>query len=154
MSTVTGRGGRTDIELDFDRSMLYDVEERSYKGAGWVLFAAIMLVMGGALSIIWGIAAISSSHFFVAGASYILSDLNTWGWIVMLFGVVEALAALSVWRGGEFGRWFGILAAGLAGLAAMLSIPAYPFWSLALLAIDVLVIYGLAAYGGKPYLTR
>jgi hypothetical protein len=40
------------------------------------------------------------------------------------------------------------------GLAAMMSIPAYPFWSLALLAIDVLVIYGLAAYGGKPYLTR
>ncbi len=134
--------------------MSNEPEEWSYKGAGWVLFAAIMLVMGGVLSMIWGIAAVSSSHFFVAGASYILSDLNTWGWIVMGFGVVEALAALSVWRGGEFGRWFGIGAAGLAGLAAMLSIPAYPFWSLALLAIDVLVIYGLAAYGGKPYLTR
>src|ERR1700758_5805473 len=78
-----------------------------------------MLVMGGALSIIWGIAAVSSSHFFVAGASYILSDLNTWGWIVMGFGIVEILAALSIWRGGEFGRWFGILAAGLGGLAAM-----------------------------------
>jgi hypothetical protein len=154
MSTVASRGGRTDIELEFDRSMSYEATERSYKGAGWVLFAAIMLVMGGVLSIIWGIAAVSGSHFFVAGASYILSDLNTWGWIVMGFGVVEALAALSIWRGGEFGRWFGIVAAGLAGLAAMLSIPAYPFWSLALLVIDVLVIYGLAAYGGKPYLTR
>ncbi len=113
-----------------------------------------MLVMSATLSIIWGIAAVSSSHFFVAGASYILSDLNTWGWIVMGFGVLEALAALSVWRGGEFGRWFGIIAAGLGGLAAMLSIPAYPFWSLALVAIDVLIIYGLAAYGGRPYLTR
>jgi len=154
MSTVTGTGGRTEIELDFDQSMSYGTEGRSYKGAGWVLFAAIMLVMGGVLSIIWGIAAVSSSHFFVAGASYILSDLNTWGWIVMGFGVVELLAALSIWRGGEFGRWFGIVAAGLAALAAMLSIPAYPFWSLTLLTIDVLVIYGLAAYGGKPYLTR
>jgi hypothetical protein len=151
MSTLTSRSGRAEIELDFDQSMSY---ERSYKGAGWVLFAAIMLVFGGALSIIWGIAAVSSSHFFVAGASYILSDLNTWGWIVMGFGIVEILAALSVWRGGEFGRWFGILAAGLGALAAMMSIPAYPFWSLALLAIDVLVIYGLAAYGGKPYLTQ
>jgi len=113
-----------------------------------------MLVMGGALGIIWGIAAVSSSHFFVAGASYILSDLNTWGGIVMGFGAVEVLAALSVWRGGEFGRWFGIFAALLAGLAAMFSIPAYPFWSLTLVAIDVLVIYGLAAYGGKPYLPR
>ena len=154
MSTITGRGGRTEIELDFDRPLSYAAPERSYKGAGWVLFAAIMLVMGAALSIIWGIAAVSSSHFVVAGAAYILSDLNTWGWIVMGFGVVEALAAVSVWRGGEFGRWFGIIAAGLGGLAAMMSIPAYPFWALALLAIDVLIIYGLAAYGGKPYLTR
>jgi len=154
MSALTTRGGRTKVELDLDRSAPYESEERSYKGAGWVLFAAIMLVMGAVLSIIWGIAAVSSSHFFVAGASYILSDLNTWGWIVMGFGVLEALAALSVWRGGEFGRWFGILAAGLGAVAAMLSIPAYPFWSLALLTIDVLVIYGLAAYGGKPYLTR
>ena len=154
MSTVTSRGGRAEIELDFDQSMSYDAEERSYKGAGWVLFAAIMLVMGGVLSIIWGIAAVSSSHFFVAGASYIVSGLNTWGWIVMAFGALEALAALSIWRGGEFGRWFGIFAAGLGGVAAMMSIPAYPFWALALVAIDVLVIYGLAAYGGKPYLTR
>jgi hypothetical protein len=154
MSTLTSRGGRTEIELDFARSTSYDTEERSYKGAGWVLFAAIMLVMGAALSIIWGIAAVSSSHFFVAGASYILSDLNTWGWIVMGFGALEALAAVSVWRGGEFGRWFGIVAAGLGGLAAMMSIAAYPFWSLTLVAIAVLVIYGLAVYGGKPYLTR
>ena len=63
----------------------------------------------------------------------------------MGLGVLQGLAAVSIWRGGEFGRWFGILAAGLGGLAAMMSIPAHPFWSLALLAIDVLVIYGLAA---------
>ncbi len=154
MSTLTGKGGRTEIALEFDQSMSYDAEERSYKGAGWVLFAAIMLVMGGVLSIIWGIAAVSSSHFFVTGASYIVGGLNTWGWIVMGFGVLETLAALSIWRGGEPGRWFGIVVAGLGGLAAMMSIPSYPFWALALVAIDVLVIYGLAAYGGKPYLIR
>ena len=111
-----------------------------------------MLVMGGVLSIICGIAAVSSSHFFVAGASYIVSGLNTWGWIVMAFGALEALAALSIWRGGEFAL-FG-MSRRACGVAAMMSIPAYPFWALALVAIDVLVIYGLAAYGGKPYLTR
>ncbi len=154
MATMTSRGGRAEIALDYEQPMSYDADERPYKGAGWVLFAAIMLVIGSVLSIIWGIAAVSSSHFFVAGASYIVSGLNTWGWIVMAFGALQALAALSIWRGGEFGRWFGILAAALAGLAAMMSIAAYPFWALALVAIDVLVIYGLAAYGGKPYLTR
>jgi hypothetical protein len=154
VSAVSTKGGRTEAAWDVSRTEFFEAEEASKKGAGWVLFATIMLLIGACLSIIWGIAAVSSSHFFVAGASYILSGLNTWGWIVMGFGVVEALAALSVWRGGEFGRWFGIAVAGFAAVAAMLSIPAYPLWSLALVAIDVLVIYGLAAYGGKPYLTR
>ncbi|MGZ6651793.1 MAG: DUF7144 family membrane protein, partial [Solirubrobacteraceae bacterium] len=95
---------------------------------------------------------VSSSHFFVANASFILSDLNTWGWIAIAFGAIEFLAALSIWRGGAFGRWFGIFVAGLAVIAAMMMIPAYPFWALTLVAIDLLVIYGLAAYGGKPEL--
>jgi hypothetical protein len=64
------------------------------------------------------------------------------------------LAALSIWRGGGFGRWFGIIVAGLATIAALMSIPAYPFWSLTLVAMYMLVIYGLAAYGGRPELTR
>ena len=72
----------------------------------------------------------------------------------MGFGALELLAALSVWRGGEFGRWFGILVAGVAAVAAMMMIAAYPFWALTLVVIDFLVIYGLAAYGGKPELTR
>lgn len=126
----------------------------SYEGGGWILFAGIMFLVSATLNVIWGIAAVSNSHFFVGNASYILSDLNTWGWIAIGFGALEALAALSIWRGGAFGRWFGIIVAGLAVVAALMSIPAYPFWSLTLVAIAVLVIYGLAAYGGRPELTR
>ena len=129
-------------------------EEPWYQGAGWVLFATVMFVIAACLSVVWGIAAVSGSHFFVANAHYILSDLNTWGWIMIGFGAVEALAALSIWRGGAFGRWFGIIVAGLAIIAALMSIPAYPFWSLTLVAMYVLVIYGLAAYGGRPELTH
>jgi len=131
----------------------YPGQQPTYKGAGWILFATAMFVIAACLSIIWGIAAVSSSHFFVAGARYIISGLNTWGWVSIGIGAVEALAALSIWRGGQFGRWFGIVAASLGIIAAMLSIPAYPFWSLALVAIYILIVYGLAAYGGKPELT-
>jgi hypothetical protein len=113
-----------------------------------------MFAVAASLNIIWGIAALSSSHFFVANAHYILSDLNTWGWVAIGFGAAEALAALSIWRGGSFGRWFGIIVAGFAVLVAMVSIPAYPFWSLTLVALYILVIYGLAAYGGSRALTR
>ena len=122
----------------------------SYAGAGWIVFAAIMFALAASLNVIWGIAAVADSRFFVDGATYILGGLNTWGWIAIGLGAVQLLAALSIWRGGAFGRWFGIIAAGVAVIGAMMMIPAYPFWALALVGLDVLVIYGLAAYGGKP----
>ena len=118
------------------------------EGSGWVLFAGIMLMIIGVLNAIYGIAAIDKSSFFVANTQYILSDLKTWGWVLLIIGVLQLFAAFSVWRGGSFGRWFGIAVASLNSIAALLSIPAYPFWSLAIFAIDVLVIYGLTTYGG------
>lgn len=154
MSALKLNGEGTKLERTDGHAPVYEATEPSHKGAGWVLFACIMFVVAASLNIIWGIAAVSSSHFFVAGATFILSDLNTWGWVAIAFGCVELLAALSISRGGEFGRWFGIFVAGLAAVVAMMMIPAYPFWSLTLVAIDVLVIYGLAAYGGKPATTR
>jgi hypothetical protein len=118
-------------------------------GGGWVLFAGIMLMLVGILNVIYGIAAIDDSSFFVNDTKYILSDLNTWGWVTLILGAVQILAAFSIWNGNQFGRWVGIAVAGLSAISALLSIPAYPFWSLAIFAVDILVIYGLAAYGGR-----
>jgi hypothetical protein len=123
------------------------------EGSGWVLFAGIMIVMVGVLNVIYGIAAIGSSSFFVEDTRYILSDLNTWGWVILILGALQVTAAFSIWSGGSFGRWFGIATAALSAIAALLAIPGYPFWSLAVFAIDVLVIYGLAAYGGDRRIT-
>jgi hypothetical protein len=119
------------------------------EGAGWLLFAGIMIVIAGVLNIIGGIAAISNSKFFTLNAAYILTELKPWGWIVLIIGVAELFAAFSIWGGGQYGRWFGIAAASVNAIAALLSIPAYPFWALCLFGIDVLIIYGLAAYGGQ-----
>ena len=157
MSALKTNGTRTGTAQDIAPTLGYtepSYEASLYKGAGWVLFATVLFVIAGCLNVIWGIAAVSSSHFFVANAQYIISGLNTWGWVAIGFGALEGLAALSIWRGGGFGRWFGIFVAGVATLVALMSIPAYPFWSLFLVALYVLVIYGLAAYGGKPALTR
>ena len=120
------------------------------KGAGWVLFAGIMIALVGVLNVIYGIAAIGDSRFFVNDATFILSGLNTWGWIILILGAAQLFAALSIWKGGNAGRWFGIAVAMLNAVAALMSISAYPFWSLAVFTLDILVIYGLAAYGGDP----
>jgi hypothetical protein len=122
---------------------------QSESGAGWLLFAAIMVAIAGVLNVIWGIAAIGNSSFFVNDTQYILSNLNTWGWVTVIVGALQMLACLSIIRGGQFGRWFGIIAASVSAIAALLSIPAYPFWSLAIFALDIMIIYGLAAYGGQ-----
>jgi hypothetical protein len=118
-------------------------------GTGWVMFAGIMLLIAGVLNVIYGIAAVDNSKFFIHETQYILSDLNTWGWVTIILGALEIIAAFSIWSGGGFGRWFGIIAASLSSIGALLSIPAYPFWSLTIFAVDILIIYGLAAYGGR-----
>jgi hypothetical protein len=119
------------------------------EGGGWLLFASIMIAIAGVLDVIWGIAAISNSKFFTQNTTYILSGLNTWGWIVLIIGVLQLFAAYSISVGGQYGRWFGIAVASISSIAALMSIPAYPFWSLCLFGIDILIIYGLAAYGGQ-----
>jgi hypothetical protein len=118
------------------------------RGEGWVLFAAIMIGFVAIMNVIYGIAAIDKSGFFVNDQKYIFSDLRTWGWIILVIGLLQVLAAGSIWRGGAFGRWFGIGTAGVNAIAALLSIPGYPLWSLAIFAVDVMIIYALAAYGG------
>ena len=119
--------------------------------SGWVTFAGIMLFIAGVLNLIYGIAAVADSSFFVQDQKYILSNLNTWGWVTLLLGVLQLIAAFSLWGGGLYGRAVAILAASLSAVAALMSIPAYPFWSLAIFAIDIIVIYQVAMYGGAGY---
>ena len=146
MPTLTN-GSRTEIRVTSAPPETFE----TVKGAGWILFAGIMIGLAAVLNIVWGLAAIANSGFFVAGAHYILlTNLSTWGWIALGWGVLELLAALSIWRGGAFGRWFGIAAASLGVVLALMSLPGSPLWSLSLAAISGLVVFGLAAYGGRP----
>ncbi|HEY7623330.1 MAG TPA: hypothetical protein VH834_26385, partial [Solirubrobacteraceae bacterium] len=90
---------------------------------------------------------IGDSKFFVNDQKYILSGLHTWGWVSLILGVLLLFAAFSLWSGGLYGRVVGIVAASLSAIAALLSIPAYPFWSLAIFAIDIVIIHQIATRG-------
>ena len=116
-------------------------------GGGWPLFAGILILIAAALNIIDGIAAIGNSSFFIGDAKYVFSDLNTWGWIILCIGVVQGLAALGIFVGNQLARWVGVLFASLNAIAQLLFIPSYPFFALAVFALDILVIYGLVAHG-------
>jgi hypothetical protein len=116
------------------------------RGAGRVLFAAVLLGVGGVLNVIYGIAAIGNSHFFVQHQHYVFANLKSWGWVTLIIGILELCAAVSLFAGGTFGRWFGIAVGSLAAIAALFSIPAYPLWSIAVFALSLWIIYGLAIY--------
>jgi hypothetical protein len=120
------------------------------RGEGWIVFIGVLFLLIGTLNLVYGIAAIDGARFFVGREEFILSDLRTWGWITLVLGVVQISAAVSITRGGTFGRIYGIAAASLNAFASLLALPGYPFWSLAVFALSVLVIYGLAVYGGRP----
>src|SRR3954452_11788112 len=78
------------------------------QGSGWLLFAGIMMVMVGVLNVIYGIAAIDNANFFAAHQKFIITNLNTWGWVTLVLGALQVLAACSSWSGGGYGRWFVI----------------------------------------------
>ncbi|HXO07132.1 MAG TPA: hypothetical protein VN880_03830 [Solirubrobacteraceae bacterium] len=113
------------------------------RGPGRAMFAAILLMLGGVLNIIWAIAAISNSKFFTIDAHYVFGSLKTWGWITLVIGVFEIFASVSLFRGATFGRIVAIVVGSLAAIDALLEIPAYPFWSLAVFALSLWIIHGL-----------
>lgn len=124
-------------------------EEVATHGEGWLLFAGIMLLFVGIMNFIYGIAAIDESQFYVREVEYILADLKTWGWILLIVGVIQIAVAFAIWNGSEWGRWAGVGFAGANGIVQLLFIPAFPLAALAIFAVDLLIIYGLVVHGGR-----
>lgn len=127
-------------------SEAYRDEDRGY---GWVGFAGTLLLILGTINFIEGLAAINNAHFFANGVHYIAGSLNTWGWVVLCIGVVEWAVGLGVFVKNQFSRWVGVLVLAGNAVVQLMMMPAYPFWSLTVFALDILAIYGLVAYGSR-----
>jgi hypothetical protein len=112
---------------------------------GWTAFAGIALLLLAVLNGIEGIAAISNSHFFGRG-EMIIGDLQTWGWVLCAIAIAQLLAAPLVWMSNSAGVMLGVASTAVNAIVQMLFIPAYPFWSLAIFALDLVVICGLVVH--------
>jgi hypothetical protein len=112
-------------------------------------------MVAGVVNIIYGLAALDDSKFFVGQTRYVVSNLNTWGWITLLLGILAIIAGFSVIRGGVFGRSIGIVVASVSAIGALLSVGgAFPFWSLGVFAMCIVIIHGLAVYDPEPEVAR
>jgi hypothetical protein len=118
------------------------------RGAGRVVFAAILLLLVGTINIIYGIGALDDANVFVNDTRFILTNLNTLGWVLIILGVIQLTAGFSLIAGNTYGRVIGIIAGSFGALGALLSIGGTrPWWSLCVFALCVYVVYGIVVFG-------
>jgi hypothetical protein len=118
------------------------------RGTGRATFAAILLLIAGTLNVIYGFGALDSANVFVDDTRYILSDLNTLGWVLVVLGAVQVTGGFSLLSGHAYGRVLGIIAGTLGAIGAVLSVGSgNPWWSLAVFALCVYVVHGIVLLG-------
>src|SRR3954451_22492157 len=120
------------------------------RGTGRAVFAATLLLIAGTLNIIYGIGALDDANIFVNDKRFILSNLNTLGWVLIILGVIQLAGGLSLIAGNTYGRVVGIIGGSLGAIGALLSVGgAYPWWSLAIFTLCVYVVHGIIVYGDE-----
>jgi len=118
------------------------------RGTGRATFAAILLLIAGTINIVYGIGALDSANIFVNEKRFILDDLNTMGWVLIILGVIQLTGGFSLLAGNAYGRIIGIIGASLGALGAIFSIGgANPWWSLAVFFLCIWVVYGIVILG-------
>lgn len=120
------------------------------KGAGRVIFAAIMLLVVGTINVIYGIGALDDANYFINDTRFILSDLNTLGWVLIILGAIQLTGGFSLFAGNAWGRIVGIAAGTLGALGALFSIGgSNPWWSLAVFGLCVWIVWGIIEFGAE-----
>jgi hypothetical protein len=117
---------------------------------GFAMFAAILMIIAGLWGIIVGISAILNDKVFVTTQGYVYEfDITVWGWLHLIIGILVGGAGIGIIQGATWGRAVGIAVASLSLLANFLFIPHYPIWSIAIIVLDVLIIWALVTYPSR-----
>jgi hypothetical protein len=118
------------------------------RGAGRVLFAAVLLLVAGTLNIIYGVGSLDDANVFTGDRRFIFTNLNTLGWVLIVLGAIQLIAGFSLMAGNTFGRVIGVIGGSLGAIGALLSIGGnYPWWSLGIFFLSVWIVHGILVYG-------
>jgi hypothetical protein len=115
-------------------------------GAGWVAFAATLFLVLGVFNVIDGIVALAEDENFVADELF-FGDLAFWGVVMLIIGLTQLVTGWLLFAGNPAGVVLGVLLASLNLVAQLFFLPAFPIWSIIIMVVDVMVIYGLTVYG-------
>jgi hypothetical protein len=113
-----------------------------------VIFAATLLLILGFLNIVYGIGALDDANYFTNDTRFVLSNLNTLGWVLIILGLIQLTGGFSLWAGNAYGRVIAIIGGSLGAIGALFSIGgANPWWSLCVFALCIYVVHGILIYG-------
>ena len=112
----------------------------------WLDLAGILLFLVGFFNIIDGISAISGSKYLAS--DLLFANLDAWGWFFLIVGILQVLAGWAVMKGANWAALVGMITAGVNAISQFSASHTFAVWSITIVAMDVLVIYGLAKYGG------
>jgi hypothetical protein len=115
---------------------------------GWIAFAGVMMIIGGALNLLYGIIAAVNDEWVVwTNRGDVYLDVSEWGWVHIILGAIVLLSGIGVFSGNILARTVGVIVASISLIANFFFLPVYPLWSLIVITIDVLVIWALTAHG-------
>ena len=116
---------------------------------GWIVFAAILMIVTGAMNAIQGLAALlrDDTYWVTLGGAVVTFNVTTWGWIQLISGGLLVLVGVLLMRGSTFARVVGIVLVALNLVAQFSWATLYPFWALIAIVIDVFIIYALVVHG-------
>jgi hypothetical protein len=118
------------------------------RGAGRVVFAGTLLLIIGIINIVYGFGALDDANIFVNDTRFILDDLNTLGWVLIILGAIQLTGGISLLAGNSYGRVIGIIGGTLGAIGALFSIGgSNPWWSLAVFALCIYVVHGIIVFG-------
>jgi hypothetical protein len=119
--------------------------EEEASGTGWVAFAGTMLILVGCFNLIDGIAALANSDYLVN--QLLFANLHAWGWFFLIVGIVQLFAGWAVMKGATWAALVGMATAFVNAISQISAAHTFTVWALTIVAMDVLVLYGLARYG-------
>jgi hypothetical protein len=138
MSTIDRRGTGAG-ESYYSEGIEADAQQ-----SGWLVFASTIIVFTGLWNIFEGFIALFRSSFFIG--SPVFGTLWAWALVWIGIGILLLAAGSGIIGGRTWARWFGIGIVSINALTHMFAIAAYPWWSMFILAIDIVILYALAVH--------
>ncbi|MCB0919144.1 MAG: hypothetical protein KDC39_11320 [Actinobacteria bacterium] len=115
---------------------------------GWIVLAAVFMLIVGALEIIYGLVAIFNHDWVLWNSDHLLLlDTSSWGWVSLIWGLIVFFVGVGLFSGNFIARVLGVIAVAISLISHFLWLPAYPFWSMIIIIIDIFIIWAIIAHG-------